>query len=179
MNNEVKLNKIELILKIINFILFAICGISGLILLSDLILFGFISLIISNSVFENINVIIVTITNVIIFFVSLISIVVINLNIKNYLKKVNKFYIGKYKKINKTIYILLTLFLGIFGINKFVIGNIKSGIIRLSFLLLATILININVIPFIIICGLIGLIFSDFVILLTRKIDESNMIYVD
>ena len=176
MNNE---NKIEILLKIINVFLFSICGISSLILISDLILFGLVSLAISDSVFKEPSVLSVTIMTSIVFIVSLIGTIVANIIIKNKIEKNNELYIGKYKKIDKKIYILLTLFLGIFGVNKFIIGNIKGGILRLLFWLLVAITININLVPFIILYGLLGLIFSDYIIALTRKSDENNLIYVD
>ena len=44
------MNKNELLLKILNFILFAVCGVSSFLLLADLILFGLLSLVISESI---------------------------------------------------------------------------------------------------------------------------------
>ena len=169
----------ELSLKIINPILFALCGTSSLILLTDFLLFGFVSLTISESIFSNESVLSVTVINAIILVISLIGIIITNLLVIKYLQKNNESYVGKYKKIDKTMYILLTFFLGIFGINKFIIGNIKSGIIRLLFWVLVAVTIDINIIPLIIIYSLLGLIFSDLIIATTRKKDENNMIYAD
>lgn len=172
------MNKNELLLKILNFILFAVCGISSFLLLADLILFGLLSLVISESIFKETSVLSITIITSIIFVVSLIGIIITNITIKNRIAS-DELFEGKYKKINKTTYILITLFLGSFGINKFIIGNFKEGIIRLLFWLLIIVTININIIPFMILYGLLGLIFSDFIVALTRKKDENNMIYVD
>ena len=73
------MNKNELLLKILNFILFAVCGISSFLLLADLILFGLLSLVISESIFKETSVLSITIITSIIFVVSLIGIIITNI----------------------------------------------------------------------------------------------------
>lgn len=55
----------------------------------------------------------------------------------------------------------------------------KGLVLNLLFWLLIIMTINISIISFVILYGLLGLIFSDFIIALMRKKDENNMIYVD
>lgn len=50
---------------------------------------------------------------------------------KMYKRNKEKRYAGKYKKIRKITYAFLTFFLGQYGVHRFVIGDIKGGIIRL------------------------------------------------
>lgn len=139
--------------------------------------------------------------SVIIIIIVLIISIVFNIivGLTMYKRNKGKYYIGKYKKINKVEYVLLALFFGTLGIHRFVIGDKKGGVLRLSILiyylfspLLIVILIplfpNTKILTYILtvmlFCVPVGIVIgtglhvSDFVIGLSKVSDENKMISI-
>ena len=123
-------------------------------------------------------------------FIAGIGILIFNiiLGILMYKKNKNTVFVGKYKKIKKVTYALLTWFLGIYGIHRFVVKDIKGGVIRLIITIgipfVAAILseIGIGVFSFYLVgIGMIieySTVISDFVIGLSKVSNENKMILV-
>lgn len=124
-------------------------------------------------------------------FVAGIGILILNITvgILMYKKNKNTVFIGKYKKIKKVTYALLTCFLGIYGIHRFAIKDTKGGVIRLAITIgipfVAAILSEIGpgvVWFYLVAIGMIisySLVISDFTIGLSRIPEEDKKIYAD
>lgn len=183
--------KYELIIKIVNCVLMSIYGylsmmISGLGIILLLII-GIISTKNPDINFEtafgtffDVKVVAWFIVSVIIFIFNIIMGILMNKKNKNTIT------VSKFKKIKKTTYILLTFFLGMYGVHRFAIGDKKGGLIRLGIIFGGTIIIiricefMITSIFFILVPSFInfGLVLSDFVIGLSKISDENKMIAI-
>ena len=124
-------------------------------------------------------------------FVAGIGILILNITvgILMYKKNKNTVFVGKYKKIKKVTYALLTWFLGIYGVHRFVIKDTTGGVIRLVITIgipfISAILseIGMGVFSFYLVAiGMIieySMVISDFTIGLSRVADEDKKIYAD
>lgn len=126
------------------------------------------------------------------FLITTVVILTFNITMGIIMHKKNKQfpYISSFKPIKKVTYVLLAYFFGIYGIHRFVIGDSKSGFIRLGITIGGTFipsfisgLFNEAIvigygITFICIVISHGLSLSDFVIGLSKVSNENKMISV-
>jgi len=123
-----------------------------------------------------------------IFIAICLILIIINIIMRNLMCKNNKYnnYIDTGFKVNKLKYVIITIFLGIFGIHRFIIKDKKGGMFRLG--LLGTLLISTAIVVnesnkalllHVILLGCtIGIAITDLIIALAKTSDNDNNIVV-